>query len=124
MKRHYEIVLLIHPDCSDQIDTMVKRYREMVKADNGSVHRFEDWGRRQLAYPINKVRKAHYLLMNIECSVDCLEEFKSLIKYNDAVIRELILVRDKAITEPSPMLGGEGSERGSFSSEEAVEKLD
>ncbi len=104
MKRHYEIVLLIHPDRSEQIGTMMQRYNDIITADDGVMHRFEDWGRRQLAYPINKVRKAHYLLMNIECSIDVVNELKQLFKYNDAVIRCLVLKKDSAITEPSPMV--------------------
>lgn len=102
--RHYEIVLIIHPDQSDQAPTMVKRYKTMVKEGGGEVHRFEDWGRRQLAYPIDKVHKGHYLLFNIECGKETIEELKTAFRYNDAVIRNLILIRDEAITEPSPMM--------------------
>ncbi len=111
MKRHYEIVLLIHPDCSEQVADMVQRYREIIDADGGTIHRYEDWGRRQLAYPINnnKVRKAHYILLNIECSIPVLAELKDLFRYNDAIIRELVLIKDKAITEPSPMVAVESS---------------
>ena len=100
---HYEIVLLIHPDRSEQIGAMIQRYQDLIKNDQGSVHRFEDWGRRQLAYPIAKVRKAHYLLMNIECSIDVMNELKELLKYNDAVLRNFVLRKESAITEPSPM---------------------
>jgi len=102
--RHYEIVFLVHPDCSDQVPGMLDRYQSMIKATQGRVHRLEDWGRRQLAYPINKVRKAHYILMNIECDNALLGELENAFRYNDAVLRSLILKRDKAITEASPML--------------------
>lgn len=102
--RHYEIVLLIHPDQSEQVPTMVKRYKTMVEEGQGQVHRSEDWGRRQLAYPINKIHKAHYVLLNIECGKETLEALKTTFRYNDAVIRELILNVDKAITEPSVMM--------------------
>lgn len=101
--RHYEIVLLIHPDQSEQVSTMIKRYEAMIEEGRGLIHRFEDWGRRQLAYPINKVHKAHYLLFNIECNKETLEALKTAFRYNDAVMRDLILNTDHAITEPSPM---------------------
>ncbi|NKC12362.1 MAG: 30S ribosomal protein S6 [Gammaproteobacteria bacterium] len=124
--RHYEIVFLVHPDQSEQVPAMVERYRTMVEGSKGGggdeaeadgsaanatgvsekrgvIHRLEDWGRRQLAYPINKVHKAHYVLMNIECGLECLEELKSAFRFNDAVIRNLVLSRDEAITEPSPL---------------------
>src|SRR5690348_16535453 len=97
--RHYEIVLLIHPDQSEQVPTMVKRYRAMIEEGQGRVHRFEDWGRRQLAYPINKVHKAHYILLNIECGKETLEALKTAFRYNDAVIRDLIINVDHAISE-------------------------
>ena len=100
--RHYEIVFIVHPDQSEQIPSMIDRYREMIKLDQGSVHRLEDWGRRQLAYPINKVRKAHYVLMNVECSANCLQELNDAFKYNDAVMRSLVIRRDHAITDISP----------------------
>jgi small subunit ribosomal protein S6 len=102
--RHYEIVLLIHPDQSEQVPTMVKRYETTILESNGQIHRSEDWGRRQLAYPINKVHKAHYLLLNIECGKETLESLKTTFRYNDAVLRHLILVQDHAITTPSPMM--------------------
>jgi small subunit ribosomal protein S6 len=102
--RHYEIVVLIHPDQSDQAPAMIKRYKEIIGETNGQVHRLEDWGRRQLAYPINKIHKAHYLLMNIECTKTALDELNSLFRYNDAVIRNLIIKRDTAITSPSPIM--------------------
>jgi len=102
--RHYEIVLIIHPDQSEQVPTMVKRYEALIAEGSGQIHRFEDWGRRQLAYPINKIHKAHYLLFNIECGKETLDELKTAFRYNDAVLRDLILVTDNAVTEPSPMV--------------------
>jgi small subunit ribosomal protein S6 len=109
MNKHYEIVLLIHPDRSDQVNAMVQRYQDAVVAASGKVHRYEDWGRLQLAYPIKKVRKAHYILMNIESSVEMLNELKSMFKYNDAIIRSLVLLKDSAETGPSPMVAGAAS---------------
>lgn len=99
--RHYEIVLIVHPDQSDQVVSMVEKYISLVKESNGQVHRLEDWGRRQLAYPINKIHKAHYVLMNIECSLEILRELEELFKYNDAIIRNLVIRRKEAITEES-----------------------
>lgn len=108
--RHYEIVLLVHPDQSSQVPAMIDRYKSVLEQANGKVHRLEDWGRRQLAYPINKVHKAHYMLMNIECDKPTLNELENSFRYNDAVIRTLVLARKKAITEPSPIM--KGSESG------------
>ena len=102
--RHYEIVLMIHPDRSEQVTAMVDRYKETIQNASGKIHRFEDWGRRQLAYPINKIHKAHYILMNIECQDETLDELKHGFRFNDAIIRQLILVRNAAITEPSPQM--------------------
>ena len=102
--RHYEIVLIIDPDQSEQVPAMVERYTGMVKDSGGSVHRYEDWGRRQLAYPINKVHKAHYVLMNIECNGETLAELEHAFKFNDAVLRHLIIKTKKAETEPSIMM--------------------
>ncbi len=102
--RHYEIVILIHPDQSGQVTGMVDRYRTLIEADSGSVHRYEDWGRRQLEYPIKKIHKAHYVLMNIECSDEVLAELESGFRFNDAVLRNLILRKDEAVTSPSPMM--------------------
>ena len=99
--RHYEVVFLVHPDQSEQVPAMVERYRAIVEGDGGSVHRFEDWGRRQLAYPIAKAHKAHYVMMNIECTQPALDELESLFRFNDAVIRNMVLSRDEAVTEPS-----------------------
>ena len=99
--RHYEIVLLVHPDQSDQVVGMVERYISQIKEAEGQIHRLEDWGRRQLAYPINKIHKAHYILMNIECGQTTLDELEELFRYNDAIIRKLIIRRDEAITDES-----------------------
>jgi len=101
--RHYEIVFLVHPDQSEQVPAMVEKYHGMVTGSGGAIHRTEDWGRRQLAHPINKVHKAHYVLMNVECGQDALAEIKAAFKFNDAVLRNLIIVRDRAETEASPM---------------------
>lgn len=101
--RHYEVVLIVHPDQSDQVVGMVEKYIKLVQDNSGVVHRLEDWGRRQLAYPINKIHKAHYVLFNIECDGKTLEELEELFRYNDAIIRNLIVRRDEAITEPSQL---------------------
>lgn len=101
--KHYEIVLLVHPDQSEQVPAMLERYRSMIEGKGGYVHRLEDWGRRQLAYPITKIHKAHYILMNIECNQEVIEELSSAFRFNDAVIRNLLLSKKKAITEPSPL---------------------
>ena len=101
--RHYEIVFLVHPDQSEQVPAMVEKYQGMVAQAGGQVHRSEDWGRRQLAHPINKVHKAHYALLNVECPFDVIKEIKSAFKFNDAVLRHLVLQRDEAVTEASPM---------------------
>ena len=101
--RHYEIVFLVHPDQSAQVPSMIQRYQTIIKNGEGKVHRLEDWGRRQLAYPINKVHKAHYVLINIECSDTVLAEIETAFRFNDMVIRNLILRRDHAVTGQSPM---------------------
>ena len=101
--RHYEIVFLVHPDQSEQVPAMVEKYQGMVTASGGQVHRSEDWGRRQLAHPINKIHKAHYALLNVECPFDVIKEIKTAFKFNDAVLRHMVLQRDEAITEASPM---------------------
>ncbi len=101
--RHYEIVFLVHPDQSEQVPAMVERYQSMVTESGGAVHRSEDWGRRQLAHPINKIHKAHYALLNVECDFPVIDEIKTAFKFNDAVLRNLVLVRDEAVTEASPM---------------------
>ena len=102
--RHYEIVFLVHPDQSDQVSAMVERYRSLIESSNGRVHRFEDWGRRILAYPINKILKAHYVLMNIETNQAILDELVSAFRFNDAVLRHMIINCKQALTEPSPMM--------------------
>lgn len=101
--RHYEIVFLVHPDQSEQVGAMIDRYRSMIEGAQGKIHRLEDWGRRQLAYPINKVHKAHYVLMNIECNEQTLAELENAFRFNDAVIRKLILQRKTAVTTPSSL---------------------
>jgi len=101
--RHYEIVFLVHPDQSEQVAGMIDRYRSMIESNGGKIHRLEDWGRRQLAYPINKIYKAHYVLMNIECDQAVRDELESAFRFNDAVIRNLIMKRDEAITEMSAL---------------------
>ena len=102
--RHYEIVFLVHPDQSEQVPAMLERYRSMIESAGGKLHRLEDWGRRQLAYPIAKMHKAHYALMNIECDQATLNELVGMFRFNDAVLRHLVVRRDTAVTEPSPLL--------------------
>ena len=102
--RHYEIVFIVHPDQSEQVGAMVERYRNMVTQGGGTVHRLEDWGRRQLAYPIQKVHKAHYVLMNIECENAVLAEIENAFRFNDAVLRHLTIQMKAAVTAPSPMM--------------------
>ena len=108
--RHYEIVVLVHPDQSEQVPAMLERYKGMVTATGGSVHRVEDWGRRQLAFPITKVHKAHYILMNIETDQATLAELTGAFRFSDAVLRHLVVAMDEAVTEPSPMARGEEEE--------------
>lgn len=108
--RHYEIVFLVHPDQSEQVPGMVERYSNLITNGGGSIHRLEDWGRRHLAYPINKIHKAHYILMNIECSNEVLEELSHNFRFNDAIIRELVVRRKEAITEESPIKAAQGRE--------------
>lgn len=107
--RHYEIVFIVHPDQSEQVPGMIERYRNTITAGNGKVHRIEDWGRRQLAFPIAKVFKAHYVLMNIEVGNDTLVELENSFKFNDAVLRHLTVKMDEAVTGPSPMMKEEKS---------------
>ncbi|MCG7964919.1 MAG: 30S ribosomal protein S6 [Candidatus Thiodiazotropha taylori] len=101
--RHYEVVFLVHPDQSEQVPAMIERYRSGIETKGGSIHRLEDWGRRQLAYPINKIHKAHYVLMNIECDQEALDELESAFRFNDAVIRNMVIRREEAITELSQL---------------------
>ena len=105
--RHYEIVFLVHPDQSEQVPAMLERYKGMVTGRNGRIHRLEDWGRRQLAFPIQKMHKAHYVLMNIEVDGKTLAELTGGFRFSDAVLRHLVIKMDKAVTEPSPMAKGE-----------------
>ena len=107
--KHYEIVFIVHPDQSEQVPAMVERYRTMVSGQGGRIHRLEDWGRRQLAYPIAKVHKAHYVLMNLECSNETLTELEHAFKFNDAVLRHLIVAMREAVSAPSPMMKEEKS---------------
>lgn len=109
--RHYEIIFLVHPDQSEQVPGMIERYTTTVTADGGTVHRLEDWGRRQLAYPINKIHKAHYVLLNVECNDSALEELTTNFRYNDAVLRNLVIRADEAITEESPIMKAEKESR-------------
>ena len=101
--RHYEIIFLVHPDQSENVGAMVERYRKHVEDTKGTVHRVEDWGRRQLAYPIEKIHKAHYVLMNIECDQASIDELKNMFKFSDAVIRNLVIRTSKAVIDPSPL---------------------
>ncbi len=107
--RHYEIVFIVHPDQSEQVPAMVERYKTLVTTHGGQIHRLEDWGRRQLAYPIQKMHKAHYVLMNIECDGTTLTELEHGFKFNDAVLRSLVIKMKKAVTTPSPMMKEEKS---------------
>ncbi len=116
--RHYEIVFLVHPDQSEQVPAMIERYRATVETNNGTVHRLEDWGRRQLAYPINKIHKAHYVLMNVECEPAIIDELTHAFKFNDAVIRNLIISMKGSYTDASPL----AKEKEESTSDSATEK--
>ena len=109
--RHYEIVFMVHPDQSEQVPGMIERYTAAIQKDGGQVHRLEDWGRRQLAYPINKIHKAHYVLMNVEASNEAMEELTTTFRYNDAVIRNLVIRRDEPVTEESFIMKAEKENR-------------
>lgn len=102
--RHYEVIFMVHPDQSEQVPAMLERYRALIETKGGAIHRLEDLGRRQLAYPIHKLHKAHYILMNIECGQETLDELTNAFRFNDSVIRHLVLIEDEAITEPSALL--------------------
>ncbi len=119
--RHYEIVFIVHPDQSEQVPTMVERYRSLVTGKGGKIHRLEDWGRRQLAYPINKIYKAHYVCMNIEIDTETLVELETAFKFNDAVLRHLTVKKDGAEIGPSPMMVGEKARN--MNSPEAAEAV-
>ena len=110
--RHYEIVFLVHPDQSEQVPAMIERYKALIEGDNGKIHRLEDWGRRQLAYPIQHLAKAHYVLMNVECSGAVLAELQSGFRFNDAVLRHLIVTRENAVTEMSPIMKNKDDKGG------------
>ncbi|MEY3028271.1 MAG: hypothetical protein RIQ77_354 [Pseudomonadota bacterium] len=107
--RHYEVVFIVHPDQSEQVPAMIERYQTLLKTNSGSIHRLEDWGRRQLAYPIQKIHKAHYVLMNIECDQKTLEELETSFKFNDAVLRHLTFATKGPVSSPSPMMKEEKS---------------
>ncbi len=109
--RHYEIVFMVHPDQSEQVPGMIERYTNVITKDGGAVHRLEDWGRRQLAYHINKVHKAHYVMMNVEASNEAMEELTTTFRYNDAVIRNLVIRRDEAVTDESLIMKAEKEDR-------------
>ena len=108
--RHYEIVFLVHPDQSEQVPAMVDRYKTVINDASGTIHRIEDWGRRQLAYPIKKIHKAHYVLMNIECSLETLREIENIFRFNDAIIRSIVLKKDQAVTETSQLMNEKARE--------------
>jgi len=108
--RHYEIVFMVHPDQSEQVPAMIERYTALITEDGGKVNRLEDWGRRHMAYPINKIHKAHYVLMNVECSQTAMDELTHNFRFNDAIIRDLILRRDEAVVDISPMKAAESRE--------------
>lgn len=116
--RHYEVVFMVHPDQSDQVPAMIERYRTMIQSDGGKIHRLEDWGRRQLAYPIAKIHKAHYVLMNIECSQPVLNELTSAFRFNDAVIRNLVMSTSGPVTEASPIAKNKDREGSGRESED------
>jgi small subunit ribosomal protein S6 len=109
--RHYEVVFMVHPDQSEQVPGMIERYSNTITKDGGTVHRLEDWGRRQLAFPIAKVHKAHYVLMNVEASNEAMDELTTTFRYNDAIIRNLVIRRDEAVTEESPIMKAEKESR-------------
>ena len=109
--RHYEIVILVHPDQSEQVPAMIDRYQGIITNNKGKVHRLEDWGRRLLAYPINKVHKAHYVLMNIECGGESLNQLTDAFRFNDAVLRNLVVKKNKAVTQPSPLFKSDNEDK-------------
>ena len=109
--RHYEIVILVHPDQSEQVPAMIERYQGIITSNKGKVHRLEDWGRRLLAYPINKIHKAHYVLMNIECGGESLNQLTDAFRFNDAVLRNLVFRKNKAVTQPSPLFKSDNEEK-------------
>jgi len=124
--RHYEVVFLVHPDQSEQVPAMIDRYKGIIESNGGKIHRLEDWGRRQMAYSINKIHKAHYVLMNIECGGEELAELESMFRFNDAVLRNMVIKCKEAITEQSPLLKEEDSKpsREAKSDDSAEEKVE
>ncbi len=122
--KHYEVVFLVHPDQSEQVPAMIERYRSTIESQGGTIHRLEDWGRRQLAYPINKVHKAHYVLMNVECPIEAMKEIESAFRFNDAVIRNLILTTKEAVTEPSPLVKSKDERRDDSGDESVTSSVD
>lgn len=118
--RHYEVVFLVHPDQSEQVPAMVERYTSTIEGNGGKVHRSEDWGRRQLTFPIEKMHKAHYYLMNVECDADTLAEIESAFRFNDAVLRNMVIKRKNAITEPSPLAKEDDEKEAKEKSEEVA----
>jgi small subunit ribosomal protein S6 len=119
--RHYEVVFLVHPDQSEQVSGMIDRYRSIIESKGGTIHRLEDWGRRQLAYPIQKLHKAHYVLMNIECDADVLDELENSFRFNDAVLRNMVIKCSNAITEASPLAKSQDEREESSRSSTAAE---
>ena len=109
--RHYEIVILVHPDQSEQVPAMIERYQGIITSNKGKVHRLEDWGRRLLAYPINKIHKAHYVLMNIECGGESLNQLTDAFRFNDAVLRNLMIKKNKVVTQPSPLFKSDNEDK-------------
>ena len=122
--RHYEITLIVHPDQSSQVTTMIEKYKELITSGGGIVHRDEDWGRKHLAYPINKIYKAHYLMMNIECDKGTLDKLNYNFRFNDAILRNLIISKSEAITEPSIMLMEADKEKVKYQDKEKVKYQD
>ena len=120
--RHYEIVFLVHPNQSEQVPAMVERYKALIEGAEGTIHRLEDWGRRQLAYPINNAHKAHYVLMNVETTQDILDELSSMFRYNDAVLRNMVIRCNEAVTEDSPIKAAEAREERKPRREERTEQ--
>lgn len=118
--RHYEIVFLVHPDQSEQVPAMIERYRSIVTNEGGVVHRLEDWGRRQLAYPIQKLHKAHYVLMNIECNKVALEELQSIFRFNDAILRHMTINKEEAVTEPSVLVKPPREDNRNFDDSDSI----
>ena len=121
--RHYEITLIVHPDQSSQVTTMIEKYKEIITTSGGKIHREEDWGRKHLAYPINKIYKAHYLMMNIECDQDTLDKLSYNFRFNDAILRNLIISKSEAITMPSIMMTNTAEEKEKEKEKEKKDKV-